>query len=143
MAKVSRRLKRVSELIRQELGAILIEEVRDPRIGFATVTRVEVSPDLAQAKVYVSVLGEEADARTTLRGLDSARKRIRGRLGERVELRRVPELLFFVDEAMKRGLRVSELLNRLAEERNESDSSPEDEPDTSKRIPEQGENDGL
>ena len=143
MAKVSRRLKRVSELIRQELGAILIEEVRGPRIGFVTVTRVDVSPDMAQAKVYISVLGEEADSRTTLRGLESARKRIRGRLGERVELRRVPELLFFVDEGMKRGLRVNELLSRLAEERKRTESSPEDEPDMSKGNPEQGENDGL
>ena len=122
---VNRRVKRVSEMLRQELGRIILSELHDPRIGFVTVTRVEVSPDLLEARAFVSVMGDDAAQRTALRGLNSARKRIRLRLGENASLRRVPELSFHPDAGVKRSLKISGLLDELAREREEA-AAPSD-----------------
>ena len=100
---------------------MLVAELSDPRIGFATLTRVEVSSDLRSAHVFVSILGTEAEQRTALRGLQSARKRIRGTLGERLALRRVPEVSFHLDPGVKRSIRMASLLSALAEERETAD----------------------
>ena len=123
----TRRVKRVAELVRHELSRILLDGVHDPRVGFITVTRVEVSADLRHAKVFLSVMGNPANARTTLRGLMSARGVMRRRLGERVELRRVPELAFHLDEGVKQSIRMSGILSDLARERGERDAGALDE----------------
>jgi ribosome-binding factor A len=112
-----RRTERLAELIRRELGRILSGGLGDPRIGFVTLTRVEVSPDLTLARVYLSVLDSPAKERTTLQGLNSAKRRIRGELGEALELRRMPELAFFADRGVKQSIRISGILTDLERER--------------------------
>jgi len=97
----------LAELIRRELGLILAGGLGDPRIGFVTITRVEVAPDLTLAKIYLSVLDTPARERTTLLGLNSAKRRIRGELGDCLELRRMPELAFFADHGVKESIRIS------------------------------------
>lgn len=110
------RLQRIQEAVQQELGEILQRELRDPRIGFASVTGVEVSDDLRHARVYVSVLGDEAARGRTLEGLSRAHGFIRTELGRRLRLRTVPELSFVPDRSLERGARVSRLLARAREE---------------------------
>lgn len=120
----SRRVKRVAEQIRQELGRILLAAVSDPRIGFVTVTRVDISADLRSARVYVSLLGSPGEQRSTLRGLNSAQKRIRGELGQSLDLRCVPGISFHEDGGVKQSIKMSSLLSSLARERAEADPGP-------------------
>jgi ribosome-binding factor A len=115
--KVSRRTERVAELLRQELSNILLDELHDPRIGFLTLTRVEVSPDLRYVKVFITAMGDDTKERTVLRGLSSAEKYIRRRLGESVQLRRVPEVTFHIDADMKQSVKMNAILAKLAQER--------------------------
>ena len=113
-----RRTERLAELIRRELGKILTSGLGDPRIGFVTLTRVEVSPDMTLAKIYLSILDSSpANERTTLQGLNSAKKRIRGELGDSLKLRRMPELAFFADHGVKQSIRISSILTDLERER--------------------------
>jgi ribosome-binding factor A len=113
-----RRTERLAELIRRELGNILTGGLGDPRIGFVTLTRVEVSPDMELAKIYLSVLDSSpAKERTTLQGLNSAKKRIRGELGDCLKLRRMPEIAFFADHGVKQSIRISSILTDLERER--------------------------
>lgn len=118
----TRRVKRVGELIRRELGRILLAEVSDPRIGFVTLTRVDVSADLQAARVFVSMMGTPAQQRSTLRGLNSARQRIQAEVGQCLSLRRVPDISFHEDDGVKRSIRIGGLLSSLARERAESES---------------------
>ena len=120
---MTRRIKRVAALLRHELSSILLSEVDDPRVGFVTVTGVTMSPDLREAEVTLSILGEPAKQRTALRGLTSARNRIRGVLGKRTELRCVPELTFRLDNAVKKSIEMSKLLADLAHERDDDASA--------------------
>jgi len=112
----TRRTKRVSELIRHELGRILAAGLNDPRIGFVTLTRVSVTADLRTARVFVSVLGPESKQRLTLRGLKSARRRLQAELGRRLTLRHTPQLSFQLDTGPKQSVRISALLNQLSQE---------------------------
>ena len=112
-----RRTERLAELIRRELGRILSGGLGDPRIGFVTLTRVEVSPDLMLAKIYLSVMDSAAKERTTLQGLNSAKRRIRRELGEVLKLRRMPEIAFFADRGVKQSIRISSILTDLERER--------------------------
>jgi ribosome-binding factor A len=123
-----RRTERLAELVRRELGRILSGGLGDPRIGFVTLTRVEVSPDLTLAKVYLSVLDSPAKERTTLQGLNSAKRRIRGELGEALKLRRMPELAFFADPGIKQSIRISGILTDLERERSQVPAGPEEAP---------------
>jgi ribosome-binding factor A len=110
---MSQRTDRVDELLREEISALLTKEVADPRIGFATVTDVETSPDLRHARVWVSVIGQEADRRATLRALERAMPFVRRELGRRLHIRRIPELQVRMDESIERGSRVMQLINEL------------------------------
>jgi ribosome-binding factor A len=110
---MSQRTDRVDELLRQEIGAILAREVADPRVGFATVTDVETTPDLQHAKVWVSVIGDAAERRATLEALDGAMGYVRRELGVRLRLRRVPALHVVLDSSMERGTRVLQILDEL------------------------------
>ncbi len=105
------RRERVAEQIHKELGILIQSEVRDPRLGWSTVTHVEMSPDLAYAKVYVSVLGDEAVQKTSLQVLHRARSFLRGQLGRRVRLRTVPELQFRLDHGFEHSQRIMDILN--------------------------------
>ena len=115
-----KRSDRVNELLQRELGTLVSEELRDPRIVFPTVTSVETTSDLRTARVYVSVLGDEETARTTLAALKEARKFIRHRLTERTDLRFIPELEFVSDRSAERATRISRLLRESKGESQEA-----------------------
>lgn len=102
-------MRRVNEALREVLSAH-ITELKDPRIGFVTVTAVETSPDLSHARVYVSVLGTGEEREDTLTGLGSARGYLQGAIGAEVRMKRTPTLEFLHDESIDRGFRISELL---------------------------------
>jgi ribosome-binding factor A len=106
-------MERVDELLRQEIGTILSRELADPRIGFATITDVETSPDLRHARVWVSVIGQPAEREATLAALGRAMPFVRHTLGLRLRLKRIPELHVQLDDTAERGTRVLRLLNEL------------------------------
>jgi ribosome-binding factor A len=114
-----KRLDRVNQLIKAEISTLLQRELRDPRLGFVTVTEVETTPDLRQAKVYVSVLGPEDKWEGSLRALDSARGFIWGWLRRHLALRVTPDLLFRPDRSMEHAARMQALLAGLERERQE------------------------
>jgi ribosome-binding factor A len=110
---MSQRTDRVDELLRQEISALLTREVADPRIGFATVTRVETTPDLQHARVWVSVIGQPDERDATIGALSRAMPYIRHQLGSRLRIRRIPEFHVRLDDTAERGTRVLHLLQEL------------------------------
>src|SRR5437867_6980674 len=106
---MSERLQRVSEELR-EILALEIQRLKDPRLGFVTVTSVSVTPDLRKARVFYTVLGEDRDRAATRAALRSARSHLRSALGREVRIKFVPELEFLQDESAERSQRVEELL---------------------------------
>lgn len=110
----------MAEAIRKEAGRIILSELSDPRIGFVTVTRAEVSPDLGVAKIFVSVLNGGKSEAATLRGLESAKRHIQNAIGDILRLRKTPELIFRLDPGVKRSIRMGGILNELARERGEA-----------------------
>ncbi len=116
-----KRADRVNALLQRELGTIISEELRDPRIAFSTVTAVETTGDLRTARVHVSVLGDDEQIASTMRALDEAKAYLRHELGSRVDLRFVPELVFVSDRSAERSARISTLL-REARRREEDDA---------------------
>lgn len=110
------RIKRVNEACREALGEILQGEVKDPRIGFVTVTKVEVSPDLQQAKFWVSILGSEEEIEETLTALEKAKGFLRRELGQRVRLKYTPELKMHLDRGAEISEKVQDILHDLEEE---------------------------
>ncbi|MDG5470332.1 30S ribosome-binding factor RbfA [Jeotgalibacillus sp. ET6] len=112
---MSLRSNRVGEQMKKELGDIIGRKMKDPRIGFVTVTDVEVTGDLQQATVYITVLGDEEQRENTLRGLAKAKGFIRSEIGQRIRLRKTPELLFEFDESIDTGNRIESLIRDLKE----------------------------
>ena len=111
MVRNNRRADRVGEAIREEIATFLAESAKDPRIvGFVTVTGVEVSPDLRHAKVFVSVMGSEAEKTATFEGLASTASHLRSRVGRALRLRVAPEIQFREDESVARAARIESLL---------------------------------
>ncbi|HEX4997245.1 MAG TPA: 30S ribosome-binding factor RbfA [Terriglobia bacterium] len=109
-----RRIDRIEEQLRIELGQILEREINDPRVGLATVTNVKVSADLSHARVYFTVLGNADDRKRALEGLRSASGFARRELGKRLHhMRRIPDLTFEYDESVEKDIRLQELLNQL------------------------------
>lgn len=100
-------------MIREEVSQIIIRELKDPRIGFVTITKVDVSDDLRLAKIYYSVFGEEGEKEESLKGLESAKGYIKRELGRRVRLKYMPEITFIFDDSMEYGSRMEELLQGL------------------------------
>jgi ribosome-binding factor A len=117
------RTARVGQQIRNEIAELLTFSVRDPAIGFITITRVTVTPDLQQARVYYTTMGDEKARRETRRGLERATPMMRRHLGKRMRLRRVPELQFFFDESIERQDRIEQILQELHAERAERETS--------------------
>ena len=105
------RMRRVNEAVREVLSARIAEGLKDPRIGFVTVTSVKTSSDLRQAHVYVSVLGDESDREQTLAGLASAHGVLQQAIAHELRMKRTPTLQFVFDESIGRGMRISELLD--------------------------------
>ncbi|HEX9113067.1 MAG TPA: 30S ribosome-binding factor RbfA [Nitrospirota bacterium] len=118
-----KRSERVSDQMKHEIADILMRKIKDPRIGFVTVTDVEVADDLRNAKVFVSVYG--GDKEETLKGLKSATAFIRLELGRRMRMRFIPELLFRFDSTLERGAHIMELLRELEEDKEKKDPTDE------------------
>ena len=110
---MSQRTERIDELLRQEIGAILARDVADPRIGFATITSVETTPDLRHARVWVSVIGQPGERQAAVAALRHAMPFVRHELGGRLHLKRIPDLHVQLDETAERGTRIQRLLSEL------------------------------
>jgi ribosome-binding factor A len=106
----SSRMRRVDEAMRAVLSDAIAKDLKDPRVGFVTVTGVQTSPDLRHARVYVSVLGDEATRSATLDGLRSAHGFLQRRLADELPLKHTPSLTFEYDDSVDRGMRISRLL---------------------------------
>jgi len=116
---VTRRQKQVGQAIRREISDLLTRHVGDPRLssGIVSVTEVDVSPDLMQAKVFVSVMGTEDQKAEVFKGLDSAADYLRRELGARIRLRFVPRLIFVKDETIEKAERLLQLIDQTSEQR--------------------------
>ena len=123
---MSERTARLDELLREEISSVITREVDDPRIGFLTITDVEVSPDLAHANVWVSVIGSTEEKKQTLRALAHAMPFVRQRLGK-LRLKRIPNLHVREDETAARGTRILHILDELGQG---NDGPVPDLPDT-------------
>jgi ribosome-binding factor A len=107
---MAQRMRRVNELMREVIGSAIASELEDPRIGFVTVTSVDTSPDLRSAKVYVSVLGDEADREASLTGLRSSAGILQSAIASEMRIKRTPTLTFHYDDTPERGVRITRLL---------------------------------
>ncbi len=114
-------MRRVNEALREVLSEG-VGELKDPRIGFVTVTGVDTTPDLRHATVYVSVLGPERKREATLKGLDSSRGILQGRVNRELRLKRTPQLMFEYDPTVERGVRLSKLIDELAPDERDAES---------------------
>jgi len=109
------RIARLRELFKQETSAILQRQLRDPRIGFVSVTDVELSHDLRHAKIFVSIFGGAAEKARTMEALTNARGYVRTELARRIRLRYIPQVAFRMDESIERGARVNQLLRQVTD----------------------------
>ena len=127
----NRRVSRVAELIKREVSQMLIHDIKDDRVGagLVSVTDVVVSGDLQHAKIFVSVYGSEEAKIETMAGLKSATGFVRTELGQRVRLRRTPEVIFQEDSSIERGTKVLSLLNQLNHDRPADENLDADEYD--------------
>ena len=136
---MTQRTDRVDELLRQEIGQLLARDVADPRIGFATITDVETTPDLRHAKVWVSVIGTEAERSAAVAALAHAMPFIRHELGVRLRIKRIPELHVRLDDTSERGTRILRLINELEDGANVDDgAAAEALPTPVARLPHEG-----
>ncbi|WP_370222687.1 30S ribosome-binding factor RbfA [Cytobacillus sp.] len=126
---MSLRANRVGEQMKKELGEIIGRKIKDPRVGFVTVTDVQVTGDLQQATVFISVLGDEEQRENTLRGLAKAKGFIRSEIGQRIRLRKTPEILFEFDESIDYGNRIESLLHQIQDEGRSKDEERSKEED--------------
>jgi ribosome-binding factor A len=110
-AMPSGRMRRINEMLREVVGSAISSDLNDPRIGFVTVTSVDTTPDLRSARVYVSVLGDEAQREATMAGLRSSHGVIQAKIAAETRMKRTPTLSFSYDESIERGVRISKLLS--------------------------------
>ena len=122
------RVEKVQELMKQEISQIILRELKDPRIGFVTVTSVECTGDLREAKVYVSLMGSEKQVEDCWKGLNSSLGFIRREIGKRIRLRVTPELSFALDKSLDYSAHIQELLLKIKaeDEAKAKDSAPEE-----------------
>jgi len=113
----SRRVLKVAEAIREVVSMAILTELNDPRISNVTVTFVEVTPDLRQAKVHVSIRGDETEQKLSLRGLQHAAGFLQQKISQRIDTRYTPRIRFELDMGVKRSLEMTQLLDQLAQER--------------------------
>jgi ribosome-binding factor A len=109
-------MRRVDEAVREVLGDALSKELKDPRIGFVTVTDVKTSPDLRHARVYVSVLGTQEEQSDTIAGLKSAHGFLQRKVAAELRIKNTPELDFFLDETAETGARIDQLIEEVIPE---------------------------
>lgn len=130
---MSHRPEKVREFIKEQVSDIIQHQLKDPRIGFVSVTDVEVSVDLRHAKVFVSVLGDAQAKSDTMAGLESAQGYVRGELGRRLQMRFAPEILFRLDESIERGTRIVNLIREVAKDTGHDRASTPDRGKTPKK----------
>jgi len=123
------RVEKLRELIREEVSEIIHRSLKDPRIGFASVTDVELSSDLRHAKIYVSVLGGEQERQRTMEALQSAVGFVRTELAKRIRIYRAPEIQFRLDRSIERGTRVMELLREISQGPSRPEERTDDDDD--------------
>lgn len=112
-----RRISRISEEMRKVISELLSRGIKDPRISpLTSVTKVEVTNDLSYAFIYVSVLGNDEDKANTIKGLQSAKGYIKREIGNRIDLRILPELVFRLDESIEQGIYISQLIDKISRE---------------------------
>jgi ribosome-binding factor A len=128
---------RVGEQIRQELSQIIAQQVHDPGVGFITLTRVKVTPDLQLARVLYTVMGDDKQKKETVKALERAIPFLRRQIGSRVRLRRVPDLQFFYDESIEHQDRIEQILLDLKRERDAQEAEA-DAPDAAVSLAEAG-----
>lgn len=125
MAHPFKRSIRIGELIKEEVARLILYKLKDPRIGFVSVTRVEVSSDLRHAKIFISVYGDDRATKRSIEGLKSAKGFIRHQIGEKIRMRYLPELVFKLDDSILESIKIGQIINSLhkdGEEGNIEDS---------------------
>ncbi|MDH7552531.1 MAG: 30S ribosome-binding factor RbfA [Spirochaetes bacterium] len=120
------RKQKLETQIKKLVGTLIVTEIKDPRIGFVTVTNVELSKDYAYADVYVSVLGDENTKKKSLAGLQSARGFIQYRVGKALSIRTIPEIRFHLDTSIEEGVDMVNLLEKLEKESSKNNSGSSD-----------------
>ena len=116
------RIEKLQELIKQEMSKMLLTDLKDPRIGFVTVTDVEMTGDLREAKIYVSIMGGTEQVKSSLEGLGSALGFIRREIGQRIRLRFTPEISFALDTSLDYGDHIQKLLLQVEGDRDNADN---------------------
>jgi ribosome-binding factor A len=112
----SRRQERLAERVKEEVSRLILFDLQDPRMGFVTVMKVKLSSDLVQAKVYVSIMGDEADRNRTLAALSHATGYLQAQVSKGLGIRRSPTLSFALDDTVQRGIRISSLIEQVKRE---------------------------
>lgn len=113
------RSERVKEQLKKEIGYIIQNNIKDPRLGMVTVTDAEISADLRNAKIFISVYGSEEEKKLTMQILNKANGFIRSEIGKRIRMKHVPELLIRFDETIEKSNRIQELLHQIEAEKHE------------------------
>lgn len=119
----TRRMLKAAEAIREVVSMTILTEIRDPRVQNVTVTGVEVAPDMRNAKVMVSVMGDEGVQRLCIRGLENSRGFLQSKIAKRIDTRYTPRLTFELDDGVKKSLEVGRILQQLAEERAQTEAT--------------------
>lgn len=126
----SRRVLKVAEAIREVVSMAILTEVKDPRVRNVTVTRVEVSPDLRQAKVHVSIMGNETQQQLSLRGLRNSAGFLQGKVAKRIDTRYTPRLEFVLDMGVKKSIEIASILKRVLPEEPAAEGVEQDDADS-------------
>ncbi len=113
---MKQRALRLAEIIKQVVSELILNDLRDPRIGFVSVSDVEVSGDLRLVKIYVSVLGSEAEQKATMQGLESAKGLIRSTIGQAVSLRYTPDVVILYDDSIAHGSELIDLMKKVSDQ---------------------------
>jgi ribosome-binding factor A len=130
---MSRRTEQVGDEIQRVLGDVIQNELKDPRVGFVTVTGVTVTPDLTRANVRLSIMGDDDERKQTMRVLERAKGFLRHRVGQEVILRTVPQLVLHLDTSLDHALRIGEVLREIDEERQRNPPRIDDEETSEER----------
>jgi ribosome-binding factor A len=107
------RMLRINELLKEEISKIVMYKLKDPRVGFVTITKVETSPDLREAKIFVSIMGEQPQKEENLRGLERASGFIRNELRRNIRLKGIPRINFILDTSIDYSMHINKIINSL------------------------------
>ncbi|MBU2063347.1 MAG: 30S ribosome-binding factor RbfA [Candidatus Omnitrophica bacterium] len=123
---MSLRSEKVAQWLKEEVSKIIHDEIKDPRIGFLTISKVEISADLRFAKIYYSILGTEEQQKSAQQGLKSAYKYIRRLLGERLKIKFTPDICFKLDKSCEYSMRMNELFEKIKQDRLQQEKKGKD-----------------